>query len=186
MVKIYTKTGDDGSTGLFGAHRVSKDSLRVCAYGDADETNAAVGLALSACDTKDTRLREILLDMQSRLFDLGADLATPSDSSQADQVQRISSGLVEQAEQWIDEVDADNVPMQHFVLPGGCPLAAHLHMARTVARRCERSMLRLHAVEPINQHALHWINRISDLLFAMARAANRQHGVDDVPWHPGG
>lgn len=184
MAKLYTRTGDDGSTGLFGGDRVAKHAMRVEAYGHADETNATIGMAVSACGDVDARLREILLALQSRLFDLGADLATPHDSPHADKVGRISPAMVEQAEGWIDEVDGDNAPMTSFVLPGGCELAARLHLARTVARRCERSLSELATQEQCNEHALVWVNRLGDLLFAMARAANRLHGIDDVPWHP--
>ncbi|HBZ97000.1 MAG TPA: cob(I)yrinic acid a,c-diamide adenosyltransferase [Phycisphaerales bacterium] len=184
MAKLYTRTGDDGSTGLFGGDRVSKHSLRVTAYGHADETNATVGMAVSCCGDTDARLREILLSIQSRLFDLGADLATPYDSPYADKVGRITAAMVEQAEAWIDEVDGDNSPMTSFVLPGGCELASRLHLARTVSRRCERSLSDLASREPCNEQALIWVNRLSDLLFAMARAANRLHGVEDIPWHP--
>jgi cob(I)alamin adenosyltransferase len=186
MAKLYTRTGDDGSTGLFGGDRVSKHCIRVVAYGHADEANAALGLSASACGSGDERLLEILHQLQSRLFDLGADLATPSDSPHADKVARMSSTMVEQMEHWIDEIDDANTPMTSFVMPGGCELAARLHLARTIARRCERSMIELASEEEVNEQSLVWINRLSDLLFAMARASNRLHGVDDVPWHPAG
>ncbi len=185
-MKLYTRTGDDGSTGLFGGDRVSKHNIRVVAYGQADETNASIGMCVSCCGPNDDRIKEILLSLQSRLFDLGADLATPADSLHADKVTRLSESMVQQMEQWIDEVDGDNATMTSFVLPGGCELASRLHLSRTISRRCERSMIELRDSEEVNVHAMVWMNRLSDLLFAMARAANRLHGVDDVPWHPAG
>ena len=182
MFRLYTRTGDDGTTGLFGGPRVSKDDGRVQAYGSADETNATLGLAAAACGQEDARLLELLTDLQSRLFDLGADLATPADSEHADKIRRLASDEVERMEAWIDEIDGDNTELKQFILPGGCELAARLHVARNAARRCERAMVTLNRIEPVNEHAMHWINRLSDLLFAMARAANRLHGVADVPW----
>ena len=182
MFRLYTRTGDDGTTGLFGGPRVSKDDLRVQAYGAADETNATLGLAVAACGSADDELRDVLVNLQSRLFDLGADLATPSDSQHSDKITRMSSGDVEQAESWIDVIDGPNEELKQFVLPGGCELAARLHLARNAARRCERAMVSLSHVEPVNEQAMHWINRLSDLLFAMARAANRLNGIADVPW----
>tara|TARA_B100000405_G_scaffold174670_1_gene122162 strand:- start:12 stop:572 length:561 start_codon:yes stop_codon:yes gene_type:complete len=182
MFRLYTRTGDDGTTGLFGGPRVSKDDLRVQAYGAADETNATLGLAVAACGSADDELRDVLVHLQSRLFDLGADLATPSDSQHSDKITRMSCEDVEQAESWIDAIDGPNEELKQFVLPGGCELAARLHLARNAARRCERAMVSLSHVEPVNEQAMHWINRLSDLLFAMARAANRLNGIEDVPW----
>ena len=184
MFRLYTKTGDDGTTGLFGGPRVSKDDARVQAYGAADETNATLGMAVAACADVDARLAEVLLDLQSRLFDLGADLATPPGTAHESKVHRLTSEDVQQAESWIDEIDGDNAELKQFILPGGCDLAARLHLARNAARRCERAMVTLHQSEAVNEHAMHWINRLSDLLFAMARAANRLHGIDDIPWTP--
>ena len=182
MFRLYTRTGDDGTTGLFGGPRVCKDDLRVQAYGAADETNATLGLAAAACASTDERLLAILTSLQSRLFDLGADLATPPDSEHEDKITRMSNADVEQAESWIDEIDGANDELKQFILPGGCELAARLHVARNAARRCERAMVTLNHAVPVNEHAMHWINRLSDLLFAMARAANRLHGISDVPW----
>ncbi|MBM44136.1 MAG: ATP:cob(I)alamin adenosyltransferase [Phycisphaerae bacterium] len=182
MFRLYTKTGDDGTTGLFGGPRVSKDDARVQAYGAADETNAALGLAAAACDDTDARLAEILASLQSRLFDLGSDLATPTGTEHESKIRRLTVDDVTQAESWIDEIDGDNAELKQFILPGGCDLAARLHLARNAARRCEQAMVTLSKGDSVNEHAMHWINRLSDLLFAMARAANRLHGVEDVPW----
>lgn len=186
-MKLYTKSGDDGSTGLFGGGRVAKDDPRVEAYGTVDELNATLGLAVAAANGAAPlmiRLREILTSIQSRLFDLGADLATPADSAHADRIARIEVSHVAEAEAWIDEVDGGNVEMTHFVLPGGTELAGRLHLARTVCRRAERAIVTLRATAPVSDPALAYVNRISDLLFAMARRANLAAGVPDVPWLP--
>ena len=189
-MKLYTKTGDDGTTGLFGGPRVAKDDLRITAYGTVDELNACVGLAAAALPPEGTpfttRLAEILPHLQSRLFDLGADLATPADSPHADKVTRFQDAWVADAESWIDEIDAENEPMKTFVLPGGTELAARLHIARTVCRRAERAMITLAHRDPITAAGLIYVNRLSDLFFAMSRAANRDAGVPDVPWIPAG
>ncbi|MHC5023236.1 MAG: cob(I)yrinic acid a,c-diamide adenosyltransferase [Planctomycetota bacterium] len=182
---LYTRTGDDGTTGLFGGQRVRKDHARVEAYGNLDELNAAVGLALAACDpAAPASLRDILGDVQSHLFDVGADLATPAGSPHESKVHRFEARHVERIERWIDEIDGANEPMQSFILPGGTELAARLHMARTVCRRAERSMVALAATETITDAAIVYVNRVSDLLFAMARRANSRAGVPDVPWVP--
>jgi len=186
-MKLYTKTGDDGSTGLFGGDRVGKDHPRVEAYGTVDELNAAVGLAAAAV-TPGTpvmdRFAAIFSVLQSRLFDLGADLATPADSKHAEKVARISPAHVTEAEGWIDEIDARNEPMTHFVLPGGSDLAARLHLARTICRRAERLLVALANREDVTPETIVYLNRVSDLLFALARRANRELGVGDVPWVP--
>lgn len=189
-MKLYTGTGDDGTTGLFGGQRVSKDHPRVEAYGTVDELNAAIGLAAAACDPT-VALHKQLLDMfaamQSRLFDLGADLATPPGSKHEDKIARIEEAEVRVAEQWIDEIDGGNVAMTSFVMPGGSELAARLHLARTICRRAERRMIHvIHAEgrDSIGEATVTYMNRIGDLLFAMARRANRQAGIDDVPWIP--
>lgn len=190
-MKLYTRSGDDGSTGLFGGGRVQKDNPRVEAYGCVDEFNAFLGWARCTITTSEhanapERIFGSILDaLQSRLFDLGADLATPSGSKHENRIHRISQANVTQAEQWIDEVDAQNSPMTNFVLPGGTELAARLHIARTVCRRAERAMVQLSHDEPVNPQAIIFINRLSDLLFAMARRANKESGVSDVPWVPG-
>jgi len=186
-MKLYTKTGDDGSTGLFGAGRVGKDDLRVSAYGTVDELNASLGVVLAQFADADPAvgLRPVLQAIQSRLFDLGADLATPLDSGHDSKVQRIEQAHVTWLENHIDTIDGDNAPMQNFVMPGGTYIAALLHLARTIARRAERLVVALGRHEPINPFTVIYLNRVSDLLFAMARAANRLAGLPDVPWQPG-
>lgn len=201
-MKLYTRSGDDGTTGLFGGGRVGKHHPRVEAYGTVDECNACIGLALAALESAlpkpgqieapprassaeiADRLRNILAALQSRLFDVGADLATPPQSKHESKVHRLTADHVAEAERWIDEIDAGNTPMTHFVMPGGTELAARLHVARTVCRRAERAMVQLSQSEEVNPHAIVYINRISDMLFAMARRANKEAGVNDVPWLP--
>ena len=184
-MKLYTRSGDDGTTGLFGGGRVGKDHPRVEAYGTVDELNACLGVAAAASDGETAfaaRLRDMLPTIQSQLFDIGADLATPADSPHADKVARVAETAVAQLEGWIDEVDGENEPMQTFVLPGGTELAARLHLARTVCRRAERRLRPLDHAETINPQIGHYLNRLGDLLFALARGANRDAGVPDVPW----
>jgi cob(I)alamin adenosyltransferase len=182
---LYTGTGDDGSTGLFGGDRVGKDHPRVEAYGTVDELNALLGLAAVTCD-RDRALHaamvSILADVQSRLLDLGADLATPTEHAQRDKVQPITADHVKAVEGWIDEIDAGNEPLREFIVPGGTELAARLHAARTVCRRAERRIVVLARIGPLNRQAIAYVNRLSDLLFAMARRANADAGVPDVPW----
>ncbi|MCI0629534.1 MAG: cob(I)yrinic acid a,c-diamide adenosyltransferase [Phycisphaerales bacterium] len=188
-MKLYTRTGDDGTTGLFGGERVQKDHPRIQAIGAVDELNAAIGLAEATSSTSSSSSSElfdrIFSRLQSRLFDIGADLATPQASKHEAKISRISSRDVEESERWIDEVDSGNVPMSNFVLPGGTELAARLHLARTICRRAERLIVHLGRSEQINPQALIYINRVSDLLFAMARRANKDADVADVPWMPG-
>ncbi len=184
-MKLYTKTGDDGSTGLFGGGRVRKDHARIEAYGTVDEANAAIGLAAVACGPGPcAAIGEVLHTIQGRLFDLGADLATPHGAPHEEKVRRVAQGDVAELERWIDQFDGDNVPLRTFVLPGGTEAAARLHFARTVVRRAERATLRLSAEEPVGEFVVPVLNRLGDLLFAMARAANRLSGVEDVPWNP--
>jgi len=177
-MKLYTKTGDDGTTSLFGGQRVDKDHLRVEAYGTVDELNSIVGVARAACDFDD--LNEILTSIQNRLFELGADLATPGEGD--DLVPRIGETQITELEQWIDRCSEATPELKSFVLPGGAELAARLHQARTVSRRAERVCLKLHREESIGQPVMVYLNRLSDLLFAMARRANHLTGVADVPW----
>lgn len=187
-MRLYTRSGDDGTTGLFGGDRVSKDHPRVIAYGTADETNAAIGIAVAHAVGDDPaigRIREILTELQSRLFDVGADLATPPDSPHADKVRRIAEDDVKRLEDWIDEIDDANEPLRTFVLPGGTKLAAHLHLARTISRRAERTIITARESVGISDALVHFMNRTSDLLFAMARRANGAAGIDDVPWQSG-
>ncbi|HWA62535.1 MAG TPA: cob(I)yrinic acid a,c-diamide adenosyltransferase [Caulobacteraceae bacterium] len=180
--RIYTRTGDAGSTRLASGAPVSKSSLRVSAYGEVDETNAVIGMArLSTAGA--APLDPILARIQNDLFDLGADLATPG-SGEDPKALRIVAGQVERLEREIDALNADLSPLTSFVLPGGSPAAAALHLARTVCRRAERAAVALAAEEAVNPEALRYLNRLSDLLFVAARHANDK-GAADVLWTPG-
>ncbi len=177
-MKIYTRTGDDGSTGLWGGKRVSKDSLRVHAYGTVDECNTALGLVRAAGVAAE--LDGMLARIQDELFVVGADLASPDAKTKID---RVDAHSVEVLEQAIDTLEGQLEPLQQFILPGGTQSAAYLHHARTICRRAERWAVSLAHEEPINEYVLSYINRLSDLLFVMARVANAQAGVQDVPWN---
>jgi cob(I)alamin adenosyltransferase len=181
-MRLYTRTGDDGTTGLFGGGRVSKDHPRVAAYGEVDALNAALGLAAVRCD--DQVLIRTISALQHGCFALGADLATPPGTAHEDKVQRIGAPDVTELEAAIDAIDSGNEPLKVFILPGGCELAARLHIARSEARRCERAMVTLARDEAggVSEAAMRWINRCSDLLFAMARKANQAADVPDTPW----
>jgi cob(I)alamin adenosyltransferase len=186
-MKLYTRTGDDGTTGLFGGDRVGKDDPRVEAYGTVDELNATLGLAAAACAGDrpgQIRLREIIGELQSRLFDLGADLATPQASKHRTKIVPIDAKDVSAVEAWIDEIEAGNEPMRSFILPGGTEPAARLHAARTICRRAERRVTSLARSESINVELVRYLNRVGDLLFALARRANAESGVADIPWRP--
>jgi cob(I)alamin adenosyltransferase len=189
-VKLYTRTGDDGSTGLFGGKRVMKDHPRVEAYGTVDEANSALGLAAAACsateagDDLHSWFVDIIERLQSALFEIGADLATPAHSAHESKIHRVDDSEVHGVEQWIDAVEEYNQPLKHFVLPGGSELAARLHVARATCRRAERCMVRLAHEDAVNSRAIMYINRVGDLLFAMARLANRAAEVPDIPWIP--
>lgn len=177
-MELYTRRGDDGTTQLFGGQRVNKDDLRVETNGCVDELNSSIGLARCACAHE--QLTAILRDVQDRLFELGTDLATPEGQSTA--MPRIGGPHVETAEDQIDAVCQPLPELENFVLPGGSDLAARLHLARSVCRRAERLAVKLARQETINTHALIYLNRLSDLLFAMARRANQLEQIDDVPW----
>ncbi len=183
--KIYTRTGDDGTTGLVSGQRVDKDDLRVAAFGDVDETNAAIGLVCSRLPKTETALYTMLFRVQNDLFDLGADLATPlTENEQVDKVLRIAHHQVDRLEQEIDLLNEKLKPLTSFVLPGGKPGVAELHLARTVCRRAERKMVSLAKHETINKDALLYINRLSDFLFVASRFAN-DFGAGDILWVPG-
>ena len=176
-MKLYTKRGDDGSTSLVGGRQVSKDNLRVAAYGDVDEANAAVGVVIATCD--DDKTGGILRQIQSELFVLGTQLATlERDLPQA----AVSEDQVTQLERWIDEASDETPPMNSFILPGGSATAAALHSARTVVRRAERTTVALALREPVAPAVMAYLNRLSDLLFALARQANHRAGVAEIPW----
>jgi cob(I)alamin adenosyltransferase len=179
--RIYTRTGDDGSTGLFGGGRVAKYDVRVEAYGAVDELNAAVGVALSS--TADGEIRERLQRLQSDLFAIGAHLATPEAASPAAKhLPSLPDSRVAEMERWIDEADTELPPLRAFILPGGRPDAAALHFARTVCRRAERRVVALAAEESVPATLVVYLNRLSDLLFALARLANHRAGSGDVQW----
>ncbi|HVM21849.1 MAG TPA: cob(I)yrinic acid a,c-diamide adenosyltransferase [Sphingomicrobium sp.] len=177
--KIYTRTGDQGTAGLVDGSRVSKASLRMAAIGEVDEANAAVGMAIAAMAGGD--VAEQLTRIQNELFDLGADIATPGEIEGA---LRIVAGQVDRLEREIDAMNARLEPLTSFILPGGSPAVAALHFARTVVRRAERAAVALHEAEPLNPHALAYLNRLSDHLFVAARHVAAQSG-GDVLWQPG-
>ncbi|MBA1350461.1 cob(I)yrinic acid a,c-diamide adenosyltransferase [Rhizobium sp. WYCCWR 11146] len=184
--KIYTKTGDDGTTGLVSGPRRLKDDLRVEAYGTIDEANSAIGMArLHTAGLPE--LDAMLMSIQNDLFDLGADLATPDTGEPpAYEPLRIAETQVDRVEHDIDQLNAGLEPLKSFILPGGSPAAAHLHLARTIARRAERLMVALARTdgEIVGEPAMKYVNRLSDFLFVAARHANDQ-GHADVLWVPG-
>lgn len=180
--KIYTRTGDDGTTGLGSNERVKKYDLRVQAFGTVDETNAALGLA--RLHSKDNPKIDVMLArVQNDLFDLGADLCTLKAKS-GKKALRMIDAQVSRLESEIDQLNENLQPLRSFVLPGGTTLSAHLHLARTVARRAERLMVELNQSEEVTEAALKYINRLSDFLFVAARHVNDQ-GAGDVLWVPG-
>ncbi|HJU18614.1 MAG TPA: cob(I)yrinic acid a,c-diamide adenosyltransferase [Stellaceae bacterium] len=181
LTRIYTRGGDKGETSLGDGTRVNKHALRVAAYGTVDEANAAIGLVRLYADAA---ADEILARIQNDLFDLGADLCTPEDGRRASGALRILAAQVERLEQEIDQMNAALAPLNSFVLPGGTPAAAHLHLARTITRRAERLTSELAAAEPVNPEALRYLNRLSDHLFVLGRRLN-DNGARDVLWQPG-
>jgi len=181
LTRIYTRGGDAGQTSLVSGDRVSKSAPRVTAYGAVDETNATIGLArLHTSGDADSALSRI----QNDLFDLGADLATPGEDFENTRNLRIVEAQVTRLEQEIDALNERLKPLTSFILPGGTPAAAALHLSRTVARRAERDMVALAEVEPVNPAAIRYINRLSDYLFVLARHLN-DLGEQDVLWIPG-
>jgi cob(I)alamin adenosyltransferase len=176
-MKIYTRTGDEGQTGLWGGERVAKNAPRVEAYGTVDECNAALGVARAA--GLDAGLDVLVEKLQNLLFVVGADLATPGE---ARNIPRITAAEVTLLEETIDTLEAELDPLRQFILPGGSVAAAHLHLARTICRRAERLVVAVSQHEPVNPQAAVFLNRLSDLLFVAARVANARAGVADVPW----
>lgn len=181
-MKIYTRTGDRGDTGLFGGGRVSKDHPRVEAYGDVDELNASIGWARAAGDLP--RVDEVLIGIQRDLFSLGALLATPQPDKVQQQLEKaqISDERVAELERAIDDGEAELEPLTAFIIPGGGPKAAALHVARTVCRRAERRVITLHRDLDVPPLAVTYLNRLSDLLFVLARVAARRSGAAEVTW----
>jgi cob(I)alamin adenosyltransferase len=182
-LKIYTRRGDAGQTDLFGGERVGKDALRVAAYGEVDELNAAIGVAAAA--GADPGLGDALRTIQSALFDLGSSLATP------DPAHRRKAGIggvrgadIEALETLIDRLEEKLAPLKNFILPGGTPAAAAFHLARTVCRRAERTAVHLASIggESVEETSLRYLNRLSDLLFVIARHENAREDIADIPW----
>ncbi len=183
--KIYTKSGDQGETGLGDGSRVPKNHIRVAAYGSVDELNALLGVLLTAVPSEAT-LTTLLRSVQNDLFDVGADLCLPRTPVEAPgKVLRVQAAQAQRLEQHIDHYNAALTPLHTFVLPGGTPAAAWCHLARTVCRRAERDVVTLARAEPINPQVIIYLNRLSDLLFVLARAWN-DNGKADVLWTPGG
>ena len=188
--KIYTRTGDDGTTALGTGYRISKCNLRITTFGTVDEANAAIGLAITQLDLNiddHCDIRDRLKRIQNDLFDLGADLCVPEGDSKPDYTPlRVTSSQVERLEHKIDTLNKHLKPLRSFILPGGCPAAASLHIARTITRRAERAMVELadQNGEIVNKDALHYINRLSDFLFIAGRYVNNR-GKDDILWTPG-
>lgn len=178
-MKIYTKTGDGGDTGLFGGGRVGKDDPRVEAYGQVDELNSVLGLARAeGLGTLDA----LAQSLQAQLFTVGSVLATPHDSKAATHIPQVQAAWITAMEQAIDAYDLELAPLTAFILPGGSKAASVLHLARTVCRRAERCVVPLHRQGLVEAQIVVYLNRLSDLLFAMARYANFKAGVKDVPW----
>jgi cob(I)alamin adenosyltransferase len=187
LSRIYTKTGDQGDTGLGDGSRVPKDSVRVAAYGTVDELNAVLGLLLAqpAAESDPVGVADLLRTVQNDLFDVGADLCRPAKADEAPgQFLRVTPAQVQRLEAAIDRHNEWLQPLRSFVLPGGSARAAWCHLARTVCRRAEREVVTLMRQEAVNAQVLVYLNRLSDLLFVLARVCNRQ-GQDDVLWVPG-
>ncbi|MFP8872976.1 MAG: cob(I)yrinic acid a,c-diamide adenosyltransferase [Myxococcota bacterium] len=180
-MKVYTRRGDGGETDLFGGKRVTKADPRVCATGDVDELNACLGVASSASDQDD--LGSLAQSIQGSLFDLGATLATPdAGHREKNQVPGVSAQDVAELEKRIDGFEGELEPLRRFILPGGTPAAAALHHARTVCRRAERTTVALARDASVDETVIRYLNRLSDLLFVMARVENRRAGIPDVEW----
>jgi cob(I)alamin adenosyltransferase len=180
-MKIYTRTGDSGETGLFGGARVDKDDPRVEAYGTVDELNSCLGVARSLAPSAQTD--EALQQIQSDLFTVGAELACVPGKEEKLRMTPVSDADIARLEAWIDRSEAELEPLRTFVLPGGSPAAAELHRARTVCRRAERRTLSAGRVSSIRPEIVIYLNRLSDLLFVFARYENRLSGIADVAWH---
>lgn len=185
-MKIYSRTGDAGDTGLFGGGRVPKHHPRVAAYGAVDELNAWLGRAL--VDVSDAEIGARLSTLQRDLFALGAELATPPapEGRRRPETPALPMGRIDEMEAWIDEASSELEPLRRFILPGGSAGSASLHVARTVCRRAEREVTSLSSSEPLDESVIRYLNRLSDLLFTLARLENARAGVQEVTWIPGG
>ena len=181
LTTIYTRKGDEGETSLGGGQRVPKDSARVAAYGTVDELNSALGVALA--HGLSPRLMETLPVIQNQLFHLGSDLAFREEDKQKNPLPQIEERHVQKLEEWIDDLNEVVGPLRNFILPGGTPGAAQLHAARTVCRRAERAVLTLARAEPVGPWVMPYLNRLSDLLFVMARYENRERGNAEPLWN---
>lgn len=179
-MKIYTKKGDEGDTSLFGGDRVSKSSARIEAYGSVDELNSLIGLVLS--HSLSERVASNLAKVQEHLLILGADLATPSSSET--RIDRIGEKEVRFLESAIDEMEEELTPLKNFILPGGAPPGATLHVARTVCRRAERATVRCRLQEDVSKITIRYLNRLSDFLFVAARYENKHAGISEATWRP--
>ena len=177
MMKIYTKTGDDGNTGLQGNLRIGKSHPRIMAYGTVDESNAALGMVLT--NTLDEDIEKILVEIQNELFLVGADLSNPNLN---DTKNRVSLDMIEKLEQHIDKFESELPPLTNFILPGGETSAAQLHYVRTVVRRAETLVVQLSEKDEINSNCIKYLNRLSDLFFVMGRLINKRKGKDDIIW----
>jgi len=173
LSKIYTRTGDDGTTGLGNGARTQKDSLRVEAYGTVDELNSALGVVIADCGDAD--LCSVLLDVQHDLFDLGGELCIPG-------TELIGDHHIDRLERELDRFNAELPPLKDFILPGGSPVAAQTHLARTICRRAERRVISLARHEEVNEPAIRYLNRLSDLMFVVARTLARASGVGEILW----
>lgn len=180
ITKVYTRTGDDGTTGLGSGRRVAKDSPRIEAYGTVDELNSQIGVVLAA--GVNDEIAAALRSIQNDLFHLGSDLCVPEEEKERRPVPRIEERHVAELESLIDRLSLELAPLENFVLPGGADGAAHLHVARTICRRAERRVVTLAAGEPVGPHTVRYLNRLSDALFVMARHENKRRGSPDVLW----
>ena len=180
ITKVYTRTGDDGTTALGGGQRLRKDASRIAAYGTVDELSSQIGLAIAVGLVP--RLVDELGGIQNELFNLGSDLCVLEKDKETMPVPTIGEAQVESLEVLMDELSQRLEPLGNFILPGGAPGAAHLHVARTVCRRAERSVVALAASEAVGPHTIRYLNRLSDTLFVMARFENAERGVSEVEW----
>lgn len=176
-MSIVTKSGDGGTTGLYGGERLSKDHPRICAYGDVDELNAVVGIVAASGDIP-ADIRSQLTEIQHLIFRVGGDLATPL--SQESKRERVGAAHICKIEEWIARIESDLVPQRSFIIPGGTPLAAHIHLARTVCRRAERSVVALQRKEPVNIQIPVLLNRLGDYFFLLARKTNADAGTPEI------
>ncbi|MEX2435158.1 MAG: cob(I)yrinic acid a,c-diamide adenosyltransferase [Balneolaceae bacterium] len=177
-MKIYTKKGDKGTTSLYGGEKVEKNSQRINTYGTVDELNSVLGLILTY--PLSSRGVELLHEIQHQLFVLGADLATPQ--TKKVKIERIGKDEIQKLEDWIDELQENLPPLTSFILPGGIPAGATLHLARTICRRAERETVSLKKAETVSDEAIIYLNRLSDLLFVLARFENHEAGEKETPW----